>query len=475
MQQLLPDNTAAGNSVTNAQNNIAIIGAGLAGSLLGMYLAKKNFHVEMFERRPDMRTTDIGGGRSINLALSVRGIHALQETALSDKIMRIAISMRGRMIHTAAGEVLFQRYGKDESEVIYATSRAELNKALLSAAEAQKNLHIHFGLRCTGMDFESGNVTMLNEESGEESVRQFRTVIGTDGSASAIRQSMVEQGRARFTQESLDYGYKELTIPPGPNGRHVLEKNALHIWPRTTFMLIALPNLDGSFTCTFFFPHKGEESFESLNAPGRVTSFFTQHFPDVVKLIPDLTKEFFENPTGSMVTVKGDAWHVEGKALLLGDAAHAIVPFFGQGMNCAFEDCSHLHRFVQRQMSYGRRPEKVDWNEVFTEFEKSRMKDTNAIADLAVENFVEMRDFVAQPKFQLKKKVERLLEDQYPGLFVPKYTMVTFRRIPYSVALSRGVVQEQILEELCRHITHPEEVDLRKADLLISKQLDYIE
>jgi kynurenine 3-monooxygenase len=456
-------------------NKVTIIGAGLAGSLLGIYLARKNFEVEMFERRPDMRTSDVGGGRSINLALSARGIHALQETAVADKVMRVAIAMRGRMIHPVSGDPIFQRYGKDDSEVIYATSRAELNKTLLSAVEKHKNVRLTFGMRCAGMDVETGEVMLTNEETGEALKVQARTVIGTDGSASAIRTAMVERGISQFTQDYLEYGYKELTIPPGPNGKHLIERNALHIWPRTTFMLIALPNLDGSFTCTFFFPHKGEQSFESLRTEHDVARFFQQHFPDVVPLIPDLAQEFFRNPTGSMVTVKGQPWSLGGKVLLLGDAAHAIVPFFGQGMNCAFEDCSHLHRFIQRQMSYGRTPETLDWQEVFSSFEKQRKKDTDAIADLALENFIEMRDLVAQPKFQLKKKVERVLEEKYPGLFVPKYTMVTFRRIPYSVARDRGIVQEQILNELCEHIAEPGELDLRKADLLISKQLDYIE
>lgn len=461
--------------VSGLRSSVSIIGAGLAGSLLGIYLARKNFQVDIFERRPDMRAMDSGGGRSINLALSVRGIHALQETAVSDKIMRIAIAMRGRMIHTPSGELVFQRYGKDESEVIYATSRAELNKALMTRAENHKNLHFNFNTRCAEMNFDTGEVKFVNEQTGEESLHQTHVVVGTDGSASAIRNDMVGRGISQFTQDYLEYGYKELTIPPGPNGKHIMERNALHIWPRKTFMLIALPNLDGSFTCTFFFPHEGEESFMRLNTEEKVRAFFTQHFPDAVALMPEFGKEFFENPTGSMVTVKGSPWHSGGKAMLLGDAAHAIVPFFGQGMNCAFEDCSHFNRLVQRQMSYGRSPDKVEWDEVFKEFEKIRKKETDAIADLAVENFVEMRDHVARPAFQLKKKVERILEEHYPGLFVPKYTMVTFRRIPYSVALSRGVVQEGILNELCQHITQPEEVDLRKADLLISRQLDYIE
>ncbi len=455
-------------------NKVAVVGGGLAGSLMGIYLARRNFHVELFERRPDMRTAEIGGGRSINLALSARGINALQETAVLDKILRIAITMRGRMIHSVTGALTFQRYGKDESEVIYATSRAELNKALLSAAEKHKNVTLNFEMRCTGMNFETGGAVFVNERTGEESVVQARTFIGSDGSASAMRNAMVEKV-AQFTQEVLDYGYKELTIPPGPNCKHQIEKNALHIWPRTTYMLIALPNLDGSFTCTFFYPHKGEESFDTLNSDEKVRDFFTKNFPDAAALMPDLAKEFLDHPTGSMVTVKGLPWHIEDKVLLLGDAAHAIVPFFGQGMNCAFEDCHHVDRLIQRQMGLGRTTERIDWKEVFAEFEKARKKDTDAIADLAVENFIEMRDLVAQPKFQLKKNVERILEDTYPGLFVPKYTMVTFRRIPYSLSRLRGEIQEKILDELCANISTPEELDLKRADVLIGKQLDYIE
>lgn len=457
------------------KNSVAIIGAGLAGSLLGIYLARKNFQVDIYERRPDMRTSDIGGGRSINLALSVRGIHALQDVGIVDRIMRIAISMRGRLIHPVEGELVFQSYGKDESEVIYATSRAELNKTLMTVAEKYSNLRIHFGMRCAGMNIETGDLQLVNEETGEEVRLLHRTVIGTDGSSSALRNTLTGASAGEFTIDELDYGYKELTIPASPAGKHLIEKNALHIWPRTTYMLIALPNIDGSFTCTFFFPHKGNESFETLDSEEKVLKFFSTHFPDVIPLIPNLTKEFFENPTGSMVTIKGTPWYLEGKVLLLGDAAHAIVPFFGQGMNCAFEDCFHFAKLIDRQMSYGRSVEKIVWAEAFRDFDRTRKKDTDAIADLAVENFVEMRDLVAQPKFQLKKKVERILEEKYPGLFVPKYTMVTFRRVPYSVARARGIVQEEILDELCKHITRPEDLDLRKADLLISRQLDYIE
>lgn len=461
-------------SDSRLRSPVSIIGAGLAGSLMGIYLAQQNFPVEIFERRPDMRSSEIGGGRSINLALSARGIHALKETGIADDIMRIAIPMRGRMIHGATGELVFQRYGKDDSEALYATSRAELNKALMTAAEKYNTLRFHFNRRCIGVNFEAGAVRFLNEETREEIVHTTQTIIAVDGASSAVRNEMVSKGISQFSLDYLNYGYKELTIPPASNGRHPIEKNALHIWPRKTFMLIAHPNLDGSFTCTLFFPHSGPESFESLTTPADVNSFFLQHFPDIVNLIPELTKEYFSNPTGSMVTVKGLRWHAGGKVLLLGDAAHAIVPFFGQGMNCAFEDCSHLIQLIGRQTTRMASNE-VDWNKVFTEFESNRKKDTDAIADLAAENFLEMRDHVAEPKFQLKKKVEHILEERHPGRFVPKYTMVTFRRVPYSLAYARGVVQEGILNELCANITDLEHVDLQKADLFIRTRLDYLE
>lgn len=457
------------------KNSITIIGAGLAGSLLGIYLARKNFQVELYERRPDTRTAEIGGRGSTTLVLSVRGLHALEETAISDKIMRIAIGMRGKMIHAVEGVPAFQLFGNDESDILYATSQSDLNDALMTAAEKHKNLHINFNMRCTGMNFETGEVDFHNEETRETSSLQAHAVVGTDGSPSVIRNTMVENGISSFELEYLEYGYKKLTIPPGPNGKHSIEKNALHVWPRKRFMLSALPNIDGSFSCTLFLPHNGEVSFESLTTADEVRVFFLRHFPDIAPLMPDMTREFLENPTGSMMTVKGSPWHVEDKALLIGDAAHALVPFFGQGMNSSFEDCSHVNRLVQRQMSYGRTPEKIDWREVFADFSKTRKKETDAIADLAVEDFVEMRDACALPKFQLKKRVEHSLEENYPGLFVPKYTMVALRRIPYSVARARSIVQEQILNELCEHISRPEDLDLRKADLLISKQLNYIE
>lgn len=326
------------------------------------------------------------------------------------------------------------------------------------------------------MNLDAGELHLFDASAGRDDAVHCDTVIGTDGSASAIRMEMQRSGRFDFCQHYLEYGYKELAIPPGDGGSFRMEKNALHIWPRKTFMLIALPNMDGSFTCTFFYPFEGEESFQTLDTAERVRHFFRQQFPDAVALMPDLVEEFFGNPTGSMVTVKCSPWHVGGRVLLLGDAAHAIVPFFGQGMNCAFEDCTYLNEIIGRMQERAGSAEfnREVWEEVFREYQQMRKANTDAIADLAVENFVEMRDLVARPDFQLKKKVERLLEERFPDRFVPKYSMVTFRRLPYSVAMARGRMQDRILNTLCAGLTDPGEVDWEKARTLIMHDLEPI-
>lgn len=442
---------------------ITLIGAGLAGSLLAIYLAKRGFQVEIYERRPDMRTAKISAGRSINLALSARGIHALKEVGLHEEIMKIAIPMKGRMIHALDGTLTFQPYGKNESEVIHATSRGQLNMRLMDAAEKHKGVKIHFNATCAGMNLKTGDLGLHNEISGEDWVMPTQTVIGTDGSASAIRIEMLKAGRFNFSQQYLEHGYKELTIPSGQNGEFLLEKNALHIWPRGTFMLIALPNMDGSFTCTFFFPFEGQQSFAMLDTGEKLLSFFQKQFPDAVPLMPAIVEDFFANPTGAMVTIKCDPWHVEDKVALLGDAAHAIVPFFGQGMNCAFEDCTYLDQCIAKHGD--------DWKKVFEEYEGLRKINADAIADMALENFVEMRDRTADPNFLLKKKVEQALEDKFPELFIPKYSMVSFHRLPYAAALAKGTVQDKILADLCSSIHSVEELDWQKAETLIKKTL----
>jgi kynurenine 3-monooxygenase len=439
-------------------DKVILVGAGLNGPLLAILLRQRDFEVELYERRPDMRRVRMSAGRSINLALSARGIHALKQAGLWQHMNRIVIPMKGRMMHSIAGELSFQPYGKDATEAINSISRAELNMALMNAAESL-GVAMHFNWRCTGYDLKKGTIVLRNDTTGEESIRDAGTVIGCDGSASAIRNEMLRLPRFNFSQQYLDYGYKELTIPAGSGGSHLLEKNALHIWPRGNHMLIALPNIDGTFACILFLPFEGADSFAGLANESDVVRFFETRFPDALRLMPQLAENYSANPTGTMVTVKCSPWHVEGRSLLLGDAAHAIVPFFGQGINCGFEDCTVLVELIER----GRR----DWARIFTEFENARKINTDAIADMAVDNFIEMRDRVADSRFLFRKKVEQALEARYPGSFVPKYSMVTFHRVPYSLAMSRGLVQERILAELCESIDRIEDLDWIRADALI--------
>ena len=446
--------------------SITLVGAGLTGPLLGISLVQRGFRVQIYERRPDMRNVRASAGRSINLAISTRGIHALREAGLWEEMRRIIVPMQGRMMHSVAGELTFQPYGKNDTEVINSISRADLNVALMNAAEA-RGVTIHFGERCTGFDAATGAARFRNEETGYEAAVESDTVIATDGSASAIRMEMQKLGRFNLSQEYLDYGYKELTIPAGPGGKHLLEPNALHIWPRGAYMLIALPNIDGTFACILFLPFDGKDSFATLDTAEKAAAFFAEKFRDAVPLTPQLKESYSNNPTGAMVTIKCSPWHVDGKALLLGDAAHAIVPFFGQGMNCAFEDCSIFLELLDR-----RGP---DWPKLFAEFEQARKSNTDAIADLALENFIEMRDRVADPRFLLRKKVELALESKYPRCFVPKYAMVTFHRVPYSVALSRGRIQDLLLAELCDAISRIEDLDWQRADRLIHRDLTPLE
>jgi kynurenine 3-monooxygenase len=450
----------------SASDKITLIGAGLNGPLLAILLIQRGFAVEIFERRPDIRTVRTSAGRSINLALSTRGIHALQQAGLWERMRSIIIPMKGRMMHSVAGDLTFQPYGKNDREVINSISRAELNMALLNAAEEQ-GAAIHFNQRCSGFDLKTGAVRLHNHDSGEEIARQDGIVIGCDGSASAIRAEMLKLPRFNFSQQYLNYGYKELTIPASNHGKHQLEIQALHIWPRGNHMLIALPNIDGTFACILFLPFEGKDSFAELATPAHVAHFFQSRFPDILPLMPQLAENYFANPTGAMVTVKCFPWSVGGKALLLGDAAHAIVPFFGQGLNCGFEDCTSLLALLDRHGA--------DWLRVFSEVEQERRINTDAIADMAIENFTEMRDLVADPRFLFRKKVELALEAKYPQLFVPKYSMVTFHRIPYSVALARGIVQDRMLAELCDPITRLEDLDWDKADRLIRCDLTPLE
>ena len=452
--------------MTGKAETVSLIGAGLNGPLLALGLVKRGFRVDIYERRPDMRRVRTSAGRSINLALSTRGIHALAQAGLWDEMRKIIIPMKGRMMHSATAELTFQPYGKDESEVINSISRSDLNMALMNVAE-QQGVKICFEERCTGIDLKTGAIQLRNERTGTDRELNPGVVIACDGAVSVIRNEILKHGRFNFSQQYLDYGYKELTIPAGPNGKHALETNALHIWPRGNHMLIALPNIDGTFGCILFLPFEGPDSFARLTTPSAVSEFFRLRFPDAIPLMPDLADNFSANPIGAMVTIKCSPWHVDGRALLLGDAAHAIVPFFGQGINCGFEDGSCLLELLDRHGA--------DWQLIFQEFEKVRKINTDAIADMAVENFVEMRDRVADPRFLFRKKVELALEAKYPQLFVPKYAMVTFHRIPYATAFDRGQSQDRMLSELCDSIERVEDLDWNKADKLIRSGLTPLE
>lgn len=451
------------------RETVTLIGAGLAGSLLAIFLARRGFRVEVYEKRPDIRRESAGAGhagqagRSINLAMSVRGLHALHQVGLKDEVLGMAIPMAGRLIHPVEGEQVLQPYGQRDDEVIYSVSRGELNRVLVSAAERQDGVRLHFNARCTGLEFRTGVLYVRDDATNHVHSLRPRRIIGVDGSASAIRTAMMNAGRFDLSQQYLTHGYKELTIPAGPDSAYRMEPNALHIWPRGLYMLIALPNLDGSFTCTLFFPHEGAYSFETLVTPGQVQEFFLEKFPDATALMPDLATLYRDNPTGSLVTLKCFPWHYRDRVLLLGDAAHAIVPFFGQGMNCAFEDCTVLDECIEAYWP--------DWGTVFESFGLRRKENTDAIADMALANYVEMRDLVSDPGFQLRQKVGFLLERKFPDRFIPRYSMVSFHRFPYSEALRLGEVQDGILRELCASISSEDQVDWNRADRLVRERL----
>src|SRR5690606_2619590 len=414
-----------------------------------------------------MRKFDTGGGRSINLALSVRGIHALKEVGLFDEIQKIAIPMYGRMVHPLKGEVNLQPYGKDDTEYINSVSRAELNKLLMDMTEPDPNVQYYFNERCLGMNFETNEVYFHNEEKDRNWTLEAGVVIATDGATSPVRMEMLKTPRFNFSQEYENYGYKELTIPPGPDGKFLMEKNALHIWPRGSYMLIALPNLDGSYTVTLFLAYDealgGKNSFEYLNSDERIREFFERNFSDAAELMPDLIEGFNANPTGSLITVKCYPWSIDGKVTMLGDSCHAIVPFFGQGMNAAFEDCVYLNEMIGLHEG--------SWDKIFDEYQKIRKPNTDAIADLAQENFIEMRDLVDDERFLLKKKIEKELYKKHPDRFIPKYSMVTFMRIPYATALERGRIQENILNKLSEGMPELENIEWGKADEMVTKML----
>ena len=439
---------------------ITIVGAGLVGALLGTLLAQRGFAVTLFERRPDPRTTGFLGGRSINLALAERGWHGLRLAGLAETLQPLAVMMRGRMVHARDGSTNLQRYGRDDSEVIWSINRGRLNMALLDAAEAA-GAKIHFGQRLTNVDWDSATL-QLADEAGAAHMHQATTMIGADGAGSALRSAMAQTIDLLERFDPLDHGYKELEIP-SRDGSFAMEPNALHIWPRGNYMCIALPNAEGSFTVTLFLPNRGDPSFDSVNSAAAAHALFTRDFADALALIPDLEHDFMHNPTGILGTLYLQHWHLDGRALLVGDAAHAIVPFHGQGMNCGFEDAVELAGLLEADGD--------DMGAVFAEFEKRRKPNANAIAAMALENYVEMRDSVADAHFLLMRTLERELAQRHPGRFVPRYWMVTFSRVPYTLAFERGEIQTAILRDLTAGKTELAEIDLAQADRLIEQRL----
>ncbi|NNF05021.1 MAG: FAD-dependent monooxygenase [Rhodothermales bacterium] len=422
---------------------VVIAGGGLAGSLLAIQMARKGFRTLLFEKREDIRRTDAVSGRSINLALSHRGIRALARVGLDARVLREAIPMRGRRLHEADGTYRFLPYGRREVEYINSVSRTELNRILLDSAEAE-GVELHFETGVDSVDPDERAVRVRPTESAETETLPFAALIGADGAASAVRTSLDERIGLGVGQELLEHGYKELTIPPAADGSFRIEPEALHIWPRGTHMLIALPNTDRSFTCTLFMAMNGRPGFEQIEREDELTSFFESTYPDTRELIPDLKSEFFNNPTGILGTIRCDRWHV-GATLVLGDAAHAIVPFYGQGMNCAFEDCAVLDEML---IDVGPGSEWTDWEAVFKRFESVRRENANAIADMALENYIEMRDRVADPEFRLRRAVALELERRLPDLFIPMYSLVSFHTIPYRRALEIGRNQEELLRRI---------------------------
>ncbi|WP_206513851.1 FAD-dependent oxidoreductase [Pseudoflavitalea rhizosphaerae] len=420
------------------KKEILIVGAGLVGSLLSVYMAKRGHKVKLYERRPDMRKETMAAGRSINLALSDRGTKALEKIGLADAIREISIPMHGRYIHHTDGSSAFQPYGK-EGQFINSVSRGTLNKKLMDLAE-ENGIEIFFEHKCSHVDWKTNTVTF--ETGGKNVDVKAGLIFGADGAFSAARlQHQLQADRFDYQQFYIDCGYKELTILPNAEGDFAMHVNALHIWPRKEFMLIALPNLDKTFTCTLFFPFEGPQSFSRLDTKEKVKDFFEKTFPDAVPLMPTYLEDFFNNPTSSLVTVKCYPWVREDKFALIGDAAHAIVPFFGQGMNAGFEDCSVLDDLMEHHGDH--------WDAILEEFQLLRKPDADAIADLAVNNFTEMRDRVADPKFLLQKKIEAKLNEKFPDKWIPAYSLVTFSpHICYSEALANGMKQEAIMQQI---------------------------
>ena len=439
--------------------NFTLIGAGLTGPLLATYLAQRGHSVEIYECRPDMRKESISAGRSINLALSARGNHALKEVGLYDKIKLNTIPMKGRMIHDLDGSTHLQPYGQKENEVIFSVLRAQLNMELMTWAEETGNVTIRFNHQLISADLEQNKLMFQLSDSLEEIELSFTRVIGCDGSASILRKSIVEKADIQYVKKPLGHGYKELTIPPLESGEFQIEPNALHIWPRGNYMLIALPNNDYSFTCTLFFPMAGATSFKTVKTEKDILDLFQSQFPDAIKLMPTLVEDFQSNPTGDLASVYCKPWHFVDKALLIGDAAHAVVPFFGQGMNASFQDCSALAKLMDQIED--------EWTAIFNAFSSTQVENGHAIADMAIENYLEMRDHVNDTEYKKRRNVELKLERMFPGRFIPRYSMVSFHQIPYSEVYQRGRKQFKIIDDVLKADPSGQSIDKAMVEKML--------
>lgn len=444
-----------------ADRHITVVGAGLAGALLATLLAQRGWRVDVYEKRGDPRLKGYAGGRSINLALAERGRHALRMAASDDEVMAKAVMMRGRMVHFLDGRTALQRYGKDDSEVIWSVHRGDLNIVLLDIAE-QAGARLHFNRTLDRVDFDARVATFTDEVDGGSHAAPFTALVGADGAGSSLRAAMAHEGDLGERTEFLGHSYKELEIPPAPDGSFSIEPNALHIWPRGRYMCIALPNDERTFTVTLFLPNEGDPSFATVRTGADALALFERDFADALPLIPDLKHDFEHNPTGLLATLYLDRWHLDGRAVLIGDAAHAMVPFHGQGMNCAFEDCVALANHLERES---------DLASAFAAFQVERLPNARAIQQMALENYLEMRDRVDDDDYLLQRALELRLAERHPDRFVPRYAMVTFQRIPYAIAFERGQVQRQLLVDMTRGHATLETLDWEAVDAAVRERL----
>lgn len=447
-----------------SQKRATIVGAGLVGALQACYLQKRGYKVDVYESRGDMRKVGYIGGRSINLALSTRGWTALEKIGLADEIMKIAIPMYGRTIHTLDGKVNYQPYGKD-NQAIYSVSRGELNKRMVELADSFENVDFHFDMFCQKIDFQQSEIEFIHTQTQQTENIKSELIFGADGAFSRVRLSMQALPRFQYSQYYIDYGYKELHIPAGANGEFLLDKNSLHIWPRGEFMLIALPNMDGSFTCTLFLPFEGELAFDDLNNETQVRAYFDKYFPDAVKLMPNLIEDFFRNPTSALVTVRCFPWHHQS-TVLMGDAAHAVVPFFGQGMNCGFEDVRILDELMDKYSTQ---------QELFNAYSQVRKANGDAIAQMALDNFIEMRDKVGIPEFREMKHIEHEIMESDSYNYTSMYQYVSFSNEPYEYAYNIGKKQNAMLEAMLKDKDIYTKIKENKIQEYLDKYLDSTE